>query len=110
MKDQESAILDPVPFWPMILRDFCPQNAIFSPLSPFSPIQPTLETLGLLASLLTTLLGMALWWLLLALALLLLLLALLHRPLPAGIADRKKIALFEFLMRLTNEYLVRQAN
>uniref|UniRef100_A0A183CHI5 Abhydrolase_3 domain-containing protein n=1 Tax=Globodera pallida TaxID=36090 RepID=A0A183CHI5_GLOPA len=62
------------------------------------------EFIGLLFSLLTTLLGMALWWLLLSVFVLLILLAALHRPLPARIADRKKIAFFEFLMRLSNEY------
>uniref|UniRef100_A0A914HGK6 Alpha/beta hydrolase fold-3 domain-containing protein n=1 Tax=Globodera rostochiensis TaxID=31243 RepID=A0A914HGK6_GLORO len=62
------------------------------------------EFIGLLFSLLTTLLGMALWWLLLSVFVLLILLAALHRPLPLRIADRKKIAFFEFLMRLFNEY------
>ncbi|KAL3124690.1 hypothetical protein niasHT_001527 [Heterodera trifolii] len=63
------------------------------------------DSFGLFLSVLSSLIGMALCWLFLFIFILLLLLVALHRPLPARIADRRKIALFEFLMRLFNEYL-----
>ena len=54
----------------------------------------------------STLLGVLLTWAVLSVLLLILLVALLHRPLPPYIADRKKIKMVEFMMRISNEYLV----
>jgi hypothetical protein len=60
-----------------------------------------------LAAWLSDMLGAVVAGLIISVLLLLLLVATLHRPLPPGIADRKKIQIFEFMMRISNEYFVR---
>uniref|UniRef100_A0A915DW19 Uncharacterized protein n=1 Tax=Ditylenchus dipsaci TaxID=166011 RepID=A0A915DW19_9BILA len=59
-----------------------------------------------LASWLNLLSGMTMAIFLILLVFLLLFLSALHIPLPSEICDRKKIQMFEFVLRLSNEYLV----
>ena len=72
----------------------------------FCQIRLAAETTLGLAAWMSTLLGVLLTWAVLSVLLLILLVALLHRPLPPYIADRKKIKMVEFMMRISNEYLV----